>query len=104
MQLLLLFLVQMIPRGVARDVDFQGITYNTLFQYLESHEDPTSLKDWIIPLVLFLITQGGDLGTLLRFRASEDDTPFSAAVRFCVLTGKVMLSCFLWRYCLFLLC
>lgn len=104
MQLLLLFLVQMILRGVARDVDFQEITYNTLFQYLESHEDPTSLKDWIIPLVLFLITQGGDLGTLLRFRASEDDTPFSAAVRFCVLTGKVMLSCSLCRYCLFLLC
>lgn len=101
MQLLLLFLVQMIPRGVARDVDFQGITYNTLFLYLESHEDP---NDWIIPLVLFLITQGGDFGTLLRFRASEDDTPFSAAVRFCVLTGKVMLCCSLCRYCLFLLC
>eukprot|EP00105_Crassostrea_gigas_P003249 XP_011416048.1 PREDICTED: uncharacterized protein LOC105319997 [Crassostrea gigas] len=83
--------VQMISRGVARDVDFQGITYNTLFQYLESHEDPTSLNDWIIPLVLFLITQGGDLGTLLRFRASEDDTPFSAAVRFCVLTGDIAL-------------
>lgn len=81
----------MTPSGVGGDVDLQGITYSTLFQYLESHEDPASLNDWITPLVSFLITQRGDQGTLLRFRESEEDMPLSAVVRFCVLTGKVML-------------
>lgn len=84
------FLGQVIPSGIAKDADLQGITYDTLFQYLESHEDPPSLNDWITPLVLFLIIQRGDLGTLLRFQSSEEDTPFTAAVRFCVLTGNVM--------------
>lgn len=80
----------MFPSGIARDADLQGITYSTLFQYLESQEDPASLSDWITPLVLFLIIQRGDLGTLLRFQSSEEDTPFTAAVKFCVLTGNAM--------------
>lgn len=96
LEVVLLFLGQVTPRGVARDADLQGITYSTLFQYLESHEDPTSLSEWITPLVLFLIIQRGDLGTLIRFQSSEEDTPLSAAVKFCVLTGKVMLS---FSYC-----
>nr|XP_034304939.1 uncharacterized protein LOC105330431 [Crassostrea gigas]XP_034304942.1 uncharacterized protein LOC105330431 [Crassostrea gigas]XP_034304948.1 uncharacterized protein LOC105330431 [Crassostrea gigas]XP_034304950.1 uncharacterized protein LOC105330431 [Crassostrea gigas] len=82
---------QVTPSGVARDADLQGITYSTLFQYLESHEDPASLNDWITPLMSFLITQRGDPGTLLRFRASEEDMPLSAVVRFCVLTGDIAL-------------
>lgn len=91
-EVVLLFLGEVTPRGLGRDADLQGITYSTLFQYLESHEDPASLSEWISPLVLFLITQRGNLGTLLKFRASEEDTPLSAAVRFCVLTGKAIES------------
>ncbi|XP_078333030.1 TPR and ankyrin repeat-containing protein 1-like isoform X2 [Crassostrea virginica] len=79
------------PTGVARDADFRGITYSSLFQLLETHENPVSLSPWICPLVLVLITQRDDLESLMRFRGTEMDSPLTAATRFCALIGDTLL-------------
>ncbi|XP_062597185.1 TPR and ankyrin repeat-containing protein 1-like [Saccostrea cucullata] len=82
---------QVVAMGYARDADMQGITYKTLFTFIESQDDPASVGFWITPLVLFLITHRGDLNSLLRFRESEEDTPLHAATRFCVLTRDTVI-------------
>ncbi|XP_061181485.1 TPR and ankyrin repeat-containing protein 1-like [Saccostrea echinata] len=82
---------QVMAMGFARDADMQGITYKTLFPFLERQEDPASVNFWITPLVLFLITHRGNLDSLLRFRESDEDTPLHAATRFCVLTGDTVI-------------
>ena len=80
------------PTGVATSADFHGITYSSLFQLLETHENPVSLSPWICPLVLVLITQRDDLESLMRFRGTEMDSPLTAATRFCALIGSVLCS------------
>jgi hypothetical protein len=67
------------------------MTYGTVFPYLEQQKDPASLSYWITPLLLYLITRGGELGSLLRFVETDQDTPLHAAARFCALTGTLVL-------------
>lgn len=80
---------QVVAMGFGRDADIQGMTYGTIFPYLEQQEDPASVSYWITPLVLYLITRRGDLDSLMRFVESVQDTPLHAATRFCALTGTL---------------
>ncbi|XP_033726508.1 TPR and ankyrin repeat-containing protein 1-like [Pecten maximus] len=76
--------------GVALNAPTTGMTFCTIFPFVQAHCDEYTSK-WMTILLKVLLDNGGGLPNFLTFVQEEHDTPLHAAVKYSLITGQTML-------------